>query len=176
MALLARLSLHPEQRPADIDETPLPDEDPLSLVARLAETKANVSGHTDDEVIIAADTVVVCEGQILGKPRNPDQAASMLAELSGRNHEVITGIAVHRGATRLSDAVRTHVTFRSLSIADIAWYVSTREPDDKAGAYGLQGAGAVFVERIDGCATNVIGLSLPRTVALLRDVGFQPFP
>ncbi|TVR37025.1 MAG: septum formation protein Maf [Nitriliruptor sp.] len=174
MELLARLRLHPEQRPADIDEAPLPDEDAYTLVIRLAGTKASVSARTDDEVVLAADTVVVYGGRILGKPHDADEAASMLARLSGRTHEVITGIAVRRGATHLTDAVTTRVTFRSLSMADIAWYVSTREPHDKAGAYGLQGAGAVLVERIDGCDTNVIGLPLPHTVALLREVGFEP--
>ena len=174
MDLLARLSLHPEQRPADIDESSLPDEDAHTLVVRLAGTKASVSAHSDDEVVLAADTVGVCGGQILGKPRHADEAASMLAGLSGRTHEVITGIAVHRGATHLTDAVTTRVTFRSLSMADIAWYVSTQEPNDKAGAYGLQGAGAALIERIDGCDTNVIGLPLPHTVALLRAVGFEP--
>ena len=174
MDLLARLALDLEQRPADIDESPRPDEDAHTLVVRLAGTKASVSARTDDEVVIAADTVVVDDGRILGKPRHADEAASMLAGLSGRTHEVITGIAVHRGATRLADAVTTRVTFRSLSMADIAWYVSTREPNDKAGAYGLQGAGAALIERIDGCDTNVIGLPLPHTVALLRQVGFEP--
>lgn len=174
MELLARLALHPEQRPADIDESPLPDETPDALVTRLAATKAAVSTHTDAEVVLAADTVVVCDERILGKPRHADDAASMLAELSGRTHEVVTGIAVHRGPTHLTDTVRTRVTFRRLSVADIAWYLSTREPRDKAGAYGLQGAGAVLVERIDGCDTNVIGLPLPHTVTLLREVGFDP--
>ena len=174
MELLARLALSPELRPADIDESPLPLETAYALVVRLAGAKATVSAHNDDEVVLAADTVVVCDGRILGKPRDSDAAASMLAELSGRTHEVITGIAVHRGTTHLTDAVRTQVTFRNLSMADIAWYVSTREPDDKAGGYGLQGAGAALVERIDGCDTNVIGLPLPHTVRLLREVGFDP--
>lgn len=174
MQLLARLALHPEQRPADIDESPLPDEEAGALVVRLAGTKAGVSTRTDEEVVLAADTVVVWDGRILGKPRHADEAASMLAELSGRTHEVVTGIAVHRGSTHRTDTVRTRVTFRSLSVADIAWYVSTREPHDKAGAYGLQGAGAVLVERIEGCDTNVIGLPLPHTVSLLRGVGFDP--
>jgi len=174
MELLARLSLTPEQRPADIDESPLNGEDAHTLVTRLAQAKATASVRTDDEVIVAADTVVVSDGRILGKPRHRDEAASMLAGLSGRTHEVITGVAVHRGATHLTDAVTTRVTLRALSMAEVAWYLSTRESDDKAGAYGLQGAGAVLIERIDGCDTNVIGLPLPHTVALLREVGFDP--
>lgn len=171
--LLARLHLDPTRRPADIDETPLPDEPPERLVARLAAAKASAVAGGDDEVVLAADTVVAVDDRVLGKPRDADQAAEMLATLSGRTHRVITGIAVHRGREHLAATVVTHVTFRELSVGEIAWYVSTHEPEDKAGAYGLQGAGAVLVERIDGSDTNVIGLPLAETVALLRRGGFE---
>lgn len=171
--LLARLQLDPARRPADIDETPLPGESPEQLVARLAPAKARAVADGDDEVVLAADTVVALGDRVLGKPRDADQAAEMLASLSGRTHRVVTGIAVHRGQQHLAETVITHVTFRHLSVGEIAWYVSTREPQDKAGAYGLQGAGAVLVERIDGSDTNVIGLPLPETVALLRRAGFE---
>jgi septum formation protein len=124
-------------------------------------------------VVLAADTEVVIDGRVLGKPRDRDDAHAMLRALSGRSHEVISGIAVQRGDTSRIAQVTTAVTFRDLSDAEIAWYLATGEPDDKAGAYGLQGAGAVLVERLAGSDTNVIGLPLAETVVLLRQVGFE---
>jgi len=172
--LLARLGADPELRPAAVDETPLPDEAAPALVVRLAGAKAAaVTSGGEDEVVVAADTVVVLDDRILGKPRDADEAALMLARLSGRTHEVVTGVAVRRGDRHLSTVVTTRVTFRTLSVGEIAWYVTTREPGDKAGAYGLQEAGAVLVERIDGSDTNVIGLPLAQTVELLRQVGLE---
>jgi septum formation protein len=177
--LLGRLGLDPLVRPADIDETPRPGEDPHELVVRLASAKAAASGDghagAPDEVVLAADTEVVLDGQVLGKPRDRDDAARTLRRLAGRVHEVVTGVAVRRGGTARATRVTTEVRFRPLSDVEIAWYVATGEPDDKAGAYGLQGAGAALVDRIDGSDTNVIGLPLAETVALLRNVGFDPF-
>jgi septum formation protein len=174
--LLARLGLDPLIRPADIDETPHPGEDPHDLVVRLASAKAATSlarGDAED-VVLAADTEVVLDGQVLGKPRDRDDAARMLRRLGGRSHEVVTGVAVRRGGTARATRVTTVVRFRSLSDAEITWYVATGEPAGKAGAYGLQGAGAALVERIDGSDTNVIGLPLAETVTLLRQVGMDP--
>jgi septum formation protein len=175
--LLARLGLDPVVRPAGLDESVHPDEPPADLVARLAAAKAAASAAAgepgDDEVVLAADTEVVIDGRVLGKPRDRDDAHAMLRALSGRSHEVITGIAVQRGDTSRIAQVTTAVTFRDLSDAEIAWYLATGEPDDKAGAYGLQGAGAVLVERLAGSDTNVIGLPLAETVVLLRQVGFE---
>jgi septum formation protein len=173
--LLARLGLDPLIRPADIDETPRPGEDPHDLVVRLASVKAATSlarGHAED-VVLAADTEVVLDGQVLGKPRDRDDAARMLRRLAGRSHEVVTGVAVRRGGTARATRVTTEVRFRPVSDAEIGWYVATGEPDGKAGAYGLQGAGAALVERIDGSDTNVIGLPLAETVTLLRQVGLD---
>jgi septum formation protein len=124
-------------------------------------------------VVLAADTEVVLDGRVLGKPRDHADAQAMLEALSGRSHEVVTGIAAHRGAAVAVDRSVTVVTFRALTAGEVAWYLATGEPDGKAGAYGLQGAGAALVERIDGPDTGVIGLPLARTVALLRDVGLD---
>jgi septum formation protein len=177
--LLARLGLTPEVRPADVDETPHEAETPEELVLRLARAKATTvvapaSPATEpsvDEVVLAADTVVTLDDRVLGKPRDRDDAATMLRTLSGRTHHVVTGIAVVRGTSHVADVVTTAVTFRRLSDTEVAWYLDTGEPTDKAGAYGLQGAGAVLIERVDGSDTNVIGLPLAETVALLRRVG-----
>jgi septum formation protein len=173
--LLARLGLHPVIRPAHVDETPHPDEPPTDLVVRLAATKAAaVATDRDDEVVLAADTEVVADGRVLGKPRDREDAATMLRTLSGRTHEVITGLAVQRGTTARLAQVTTRVTFRALTDAEVGWYLRTGEPDDKAGAYALQGAGAVLVARIEGSDTNVIGLPLAEAVDLLRAAGFDP--
>lgn len=175
--LLARLGVRPEIRPADVDETPRAEETAEALVARLAGAKAAAgaaAGDGRDEIVLAADTVVVLDDRTLGKPRDRDHAAATLRELSGRTHEVTTGVAVVRGPVSTVTRVTTAVTFRALTAAEIAWYVGTGEPDDKAGSYGLQGAGAALVARIEGSDTNVIGLPLAETVALLREAGLDP--
>ena len=171
--LLARLGLEPAIRPADVDETPRDREEPAALVSRLAGAKATAAATrgSGDEVVLAADTVVVLDGAALGKPRDRDHAAAMLRALSGRTHQVVTGVSVLRGEVAAATRVTTSVTFRKLTEAELAWYLATGEPDDKAGGYGLQGAGAVLVDRVDGSDTNVIGLPLAQTVGLLRDVG-----
>ena len=161
--LLEELGLDLTIRVADIDETPRQDEDARSYVERLAIEKgaAVVAGSEDlarDDVVISADTIVVLDGDLLGKPTNDDDARSMLRRLSGRTHEVMTGVAVRRGGDMTSVVERTVVHFAEMSSADIEWYVSTGEPADKAGAYGMQGRGGAFVERIEGSYDNVIGL------------------
>lgn len=174
-ALLARLGLRPEVRPPNVDERPRPHEDPATLAARLAETKARAAqrvGHP--EVILAADTVVVLDGEILGKPEDARAAQMMLTRLSGRTHEVVTAVAVvgHGRWHRATETTR--VRFRALTTDEVAWYVGTGEPRDKAGAYALQGAGAALVDRVDGSDTNVIGLPLATTIQLLRAAGIDP--
>lgn len=179
--LLTRLGLDPVVRPADLDETPHPDEDPVDLVRRLAASKARAVARTDaaadptvgGEVVLAADTEVALDGRSLGKPRDDDHAAAMLRALSGRTHTVVTGVATASAAGVEVAHVVTEVTFATLGDRDIAWYVATGEPRDKAGAYALQGAGGALVERIDGSASNVIGLPLAETVALLRGAGIE---
>ena len=172
--LLARLGLSPEIRPASVDETPHQRESALDLALRLAIAKADHAAAQEDggnEVVLAADTVVVLDERPLGKPLNRADAASMLTALSGRTHEVVTGLAVCRAGQAHHTHVVTAVTFRALSSAELDWYLATGEPYDKAGGYGLQGAGAALVERLDGSDTNVIGLPLAETVGLLRQVG-----
>ncbi len=173
-ALLARLGLHPVVRPPEIDETALPGEDATAMVLRLATTKAGAAPTLDDEVVLAADTAVVLDGRALGKPSDRADAAAMLRALSGRRHEVLTAIAVRRGHEHHDTVVSTAVQVRSLSETEVAWYLDTGEPDDKAGGYGLQGAGAALIARIDGSDTNVMGLPLAETVDLLRRVGVDP--
>lgn len=175
LALLARLGLAPVVRPADVDETPRSGEDATALAVRLSDAKAAMSaqeGH--DEVVLAADTVVVLDGRAVGKPVDPADAVAMLTVLSGRTHEVRTAVVVRRSGDQHLDVIATRVTFRELTDAEVAWYVATGEPADKAGAYGLQGAGAALVTRVEGSDTNVIGLPLAETVALLRRVGLDP--
>jgi septum formation protein len=175
--LLARLGLDPEVHPAGIDETPLHGEDPGELVLRLARAKAahvaSDRGGRDDELVLAADTMVVHAGRALGQPRDRDEAAAMLTALSGRTHEVVTGVAARRGTRHAARRVRTLVTFRVLDGDRIRWYLATGEADDKAGSYALQGAGAVLVERIEGSDTNVIGLPLAESVELLAELGLD---
>lgn len=174
-ALLGRLGITPEVRPADLDESVRPGEAPADLVLRLAGAKARHVARRDDdtEVVLAADTEVVDDDRVLGKPADDAEAAAMLRALAGRSHRVLTGLAAVRGHRLVTDLVTTHVTFRALDEREIAWYLDTGEPAGKAGGYALQGAGAVLVERIDGSDTNVIGLPLAATVTLLRRVGLD---
>jgi septum formation protein len=158
--------------PADIDETPWPGELPRPHAERLAREKAaTVAGREPNAVVIAADTIVVVDRDILGKPVDEAEAAAMLRRLSGRRHTVLTAVAVARGSALVSDVEAVDVTFRDLSAADIARYIATREPMDKAGAYGIQGFGATIVSRIDGDYFAVMGLALGLLVRLLERVG-----
>ncbi|HEY0779037.1 MAG TPA: Maf family protein [Gemmatirosa sp.] len=179
--LLTLVGIAHTVRPADVDESVRPGEAPDVYVERLAREKAravadpSATAHGADVVVIAADTTVVIDGEILGKPADAAEARAMVARLAGRTHEVFTGMAVRRGAgTAAREAAgveRVRVTFRALSADAIAAYVATGEPMDKAGAYGIQGYGATIVERIEGDYFAVMGLSLVRLVALLGDVG-----
>lgn len=171
LELLRRLGVEPVVRPADVDETPRPGEAPADLVVRLARAKARGVGADPDDLVVAADTVVSVGTRVLGKPRDRAEAAGMLAALSGREHHVVTGVAVRRGAVEHADLETTRVAFRGLDDREIDWYLATGEADDKAGAYALQGAGAVLVRELQGSDTNVIGLPLGLVVALARHVG-----
>lgn len=160
--------------PADIDESVMPDESPVPHCERLARAKAHVLAERHpDAVVIAADTIVVLDGDILGKPRDAADARAILARLSGRTHTVFTAMAVACGGRTESAVEEVAVTFRALSAAEIAEYVATGEPMDKAGAYGIQGYGATIVERIDGDYFSVMGLGLRRLVSLLERVGLR---
>ena len=145
---------------------------PEQTVVGIALQKAiNVSRFCGrDDIIIAADTLVYLDGRPLGKPADRQDAAKMLRELSGRRHTVFTGVALLKGDVRVTDAVRTEVYFREISDSEISAYVESGEPMDKAGAYGAQGLGSVFVERIEGEFFNVMGLPLCRLSTMLREL------
>lgn len=146
-------------RTAAVPEEHDGSEPPEDFVRRLALAKASaVALEADDEIILAADTEVVIDGLILGKPAGADDAARMLTMLSGREHEVLTGICLRHAAGTLTDIERTRVRFVSLTQEEIAAYVATGEPMDKAGGYAIQGLACRFIDRIEGCYFNVVGL------------------
>lgn len=140
-----------------------------ALVKRTALRKALSVAENASGVVIGADTVVVCEGRILGKPASAAAARGMLRFLSGKRHRVYTGLALVFGSERRLGYERTDVTFRDLAETDIRRYVASGEPLDKAGAYAIQGVGAFLVKRVDGCYTNVIGLPLPKLLEMLAE-------
>jgi septum formation protein len=174
--LLAQLAIPFTVIPANIDESAWPDEVPQAYTTRVAHAKAqHVAQQFPTAVVLGADSVVVLDQQILGKPRDIEEARHMLTRLSGREHTVLTGVAVLHAAQQFVglDAVSTLVRFRPLSPSDIEPYLATEEPMDKAGAYAIQGAAAAFVASWDGCYTNVVGLPLRRTAALLQAAGLH---
>ena len=172
--LLTLVGITHEVRPADIDEAYLPGEVPTAHAERLARGKCAVIAEREpDALVIGSDTIVVVDGDVLGKPRDEGDAAHMLRRLSGRTHIVVTAVAVSwRGETQ-SAVEEVNVTFHSLSDDDIAAYIATREPMDKAGAYGIQGYGATIVERVDGDYFAVMGLPLQLVVRVLRELGIR---
>jgi septum formation protein len=156
---------------ADLDETPGAGEAPEAYVRRLAEAKAaTVACHHPDAIVLGADTTVVVDGDILGKPADSADAAAMLERLQGRAHEVLTGIAVVAPGGRASEVASTQVWFAPMTPAEIAGYVASGEPMDKAGAYAIQGLASRFVTRIDGSHANVVGLPVAVVHALLARV------
>ena len=159
-----------------VDETPYPDESPQDLVQRLADTKADLAAAraVGPAILIAADTEVVLDGHIFGKPRSSDDARRMLTKLSGRTHGVLTGVCLIRlpDAERMSFVETTLVTFASLSDEEITRYLATGEPHDKAGAYAIQGYAARYIPRIEGCYFNVVGLPLSRLQQALTGLGW----
>jgi len=155
------------------DETLEPGEEAGAAAARLARVKAASVARAEPPPILAADTVVVCEGRILGKPGSPDEARQMLRMLSGRTHEVVTGLClVAPGGTR-SGVERTAVTFAPMSAAEVDWYVATGEPMDKAGAYHVDGRGALFVASVSGSPSNVAGLPVRLFRRLAEEAGLD---
>jgi septum formation protein len=147
-----------EVRVAPVDETPLEGEKPEHYVQRLADEKVRAVEALDSETVLAADTTVVVHGHMLGKPVDDADARRMLTLLSGRRHEVMTGIALRRGDSVALDWAVTSVWFAPMTDTEIDDYVSSREPMDKAGAYAIQGLGSKFIEKIEGCYFNVVGL------------------
>jgi septum formation protein len=184
--LLAQVGYQFEVRPAHIPEDPLPGEDPIVYVTRLAREKAEAvfreviggSGNSEKDrldgkspAVLGADTTVTLDGAILGKPENAADAARMLRLLSGRSHRVITGVALVTAERTEVAAEVTAVRFLTLSDEEIAAYVATGEPMDKAGAYGIQGRAARWIPRIEGCYFNVMGLPLALVCSLLEACG-----
>lgn len=169
LALLRAAGLDVEVAVANLDERPKPSEPPAELVARLAREKAGAIGRTD-VLVVAADTEVVCDGAVLGKPADAAAAHAMLSSLAGRAHDVMTGFCVRCGGEVRVAVIRTAVWFRPLAADEIAAYVATGEPFDKAGGYGIQGAGGALVDRIEGSYTNVVGLPLREVLTAIREI------
>ena len=172
--LLANAGFEFEVVPAHIDETPRSGEGPADYVRRLAGEKASAiarRGSGGHRPILAADTAVIVDGAMLLKPADDRDARGMLSRLSGREHEVLTGVALVAGAHRADEVVSTRVRFAALSESEIHWYVASGEPDGKAGAYAIQGLGSRFVESIDGSWSNVVGLPVATVYRLLKEAG-----
>lgn len=169
--ILRSLGLAFEVRPADLDESVLPGESPITAVRRLARAKARVPRRGRNDCVIAADTLVVLGARVLGKPRDRAEARSMLRDLSGRTHTVATGVAVVWSGGVATAIDRTEVRFRRMSEDEIARYVRTGEPLDKAGAYHVEGGGAAFIQTIHGSPSNVAGLSVTTARRLLKRAG-----
>ena len=159
-------------RVADVDETPRHDEDPRDYTVRLAREKACAVSAAPHEVVLAADTTVVLANEILGKPLDASDAARMLRALSGKQHEVITAVCLRRGDRVVTDLESTSVWFAAMSDSEIADYVASGEPMDKAGAYGIQGLASKFIDRIEGSYTNVVGLPVSLVYRRLKE--FEP--
>jgi septum formation protein len=176
LELLQRMGIEPLVQVADVDEAPLAGEAPAQTVARLAGAKARAVEAPPGALVLAADTEVVLDGTVLGKPVGAREAAAMLRALSGRAHRVLTGVHVRVDEREAAAVEETVVRFRALGDDEIEAYVATAEPYDKAGGYGIQDAGGMFVERIEGSDTNVVGLPLATVVRLADEVGVTLLP
>jgi septum formation protein len=157
---------------AEVDERVRAGESPEAYVRRLASEKsAAASTPADDVVVLGADTTVVVDGQILGKPRDDIDAAGMLRRLSGRRHDVMTGVSLRLGSRELGRVDTTAVYFAELRDEEVGWYVESGEGRDKAGAYAIQGLASRFIQRIDGSYSNVVGLPIRAVVELMEQIG-----
>jgi len=174
--LLQAAGIQFEVLPAHVDETPRPGEAPAIYVRRIAEAKATaVASRTNGRIVLAADTTVVVDDEILGKPESDDDAKRMLRLLSGRAHEVVTGVTLMSNGASSTRVESTTVAFAPLTDEEIAWYVDTGEPRDKAGAYAIQGYASRFVTRINGSYSNVVGLPISLVYELLKTATPSPF-
>lgn len=177
--LLTRAGIAFEVQPADIDEQARPGEEPAALATRLAREKAQAVarrlGPTPPRWVLGADTIVVVDGDVLGKPVDAEDAVRLLGRLLGRMHRVLTGVALVESASLATSGVvvESRVRMRSAALDEILSYVATGESLDKAGAYAAQGEGRRFIEGIEGSESNVIGLPLDETLALLHEAGFD---
>ena len=160
-------------RAATVDETPLAGEKPEDYVRRVAELKARAVEAAPEDIVLGADTTVVVDGEMLGKPEDAADARRMVTRLSGRRHEVLTGICVRSGAEVILDSAATQVWFTAMSEREIADYVASGEPQDKAGAYAIQGLASKHIERIEGCYFNVVGLPVALVYRYLRGAALQ---
>ena len=158
-----------EIRAADIDETMDPQGSPFDEVGRVSRLKALATQRDAADVVVAADTIVVCEGRVLGKPHDPQEAVEMLRLLSGRDHQVMTGVTVLKGEQAVTFTEVTDLHFRELTHREIARYVASGEPMDKAGSYGIQGGAALFCTGMKGDYYNVMGLPVCRLGQVLRE-------
>ena len=168
--LLGLLGIPFAVKVADIDETMDPSKPPAREVARVSRLKAEAICPEADDVVIAADTIVVCDGEILGKPKDEADAFRMLRLLSGKDHQVMTGLTVLLGDKATVCTEITDIHFRELSDREISAYIATGEPMDKAGSYGIQGRAALFAEKIVGDYPNVVGLPVCRLSRILADI------
>lgn len=170
-ALLSQLGLVFTVNAGDIDETRRPGEAAAEMVRRLALTKAEAAARGETLPVLGADTEVVVDGTVLGKPADRAEGLRMLTQLSGRAHEVLTAVALVHGSRREVRLSRSVVTFRAISAAEAEAYWASGEPRDKAGGYGIQGIGGIFAERIEGSYSGIVGLPLAETEALLQAFG-----
>ena len=174
-ALLCEAGYVFDVEPAHVDESALAGEEARAYVLRVAAVKARaIAARNLDDLVLAADTTVVVDGKMLGKPVDDDDAKAMLGRLSGRTHEVLTGVVITRAGRESSEVVSTRVRFRRLTAAEIDAYVASGEPHDKAGAYGVQGPAARFVESVEGSYSNVVGLPVGAVRGLLEAEGLAP--
>jgi septum formation protein len=174
--LLKQIGLDFQIMVCNVDETLPPGMSPPELVEFLAERKAmEVARNLHDGIVLGADTVVVRQGQVLGKPRSEEEAFSMLLKLQGSTHDVYTGVALIdvRSGRKLVEHEKTRVFFRTMEEEEIRRYVASGEPLDKAGAYGVQGLAAIFINKLEGCYTNVVGLPLARLSVMLKAFGYN---
>ena len=171
--LLEKMGLTFQVEPSNTDEILEPGLTPQQEVVHLSlgKAKAVAAGHSEPAVVLSADTVVELDGKILGKPHSEAEAAEMLRALSGRSHRVLTGVTVMGPEGTMTHCEETEVYFRTLTEEEIQWYVGTGEPMDKAGAYGIQGYAAMFIEKIHGDYYNVMGLPVCRVGLMLRQAG-----
>jgi septum formation protein len=171
--ILQELGVSFTVKPANVDESLLPGEDGSTAVERLARAKAFAVSENESLPVLAADTIVLCDGDALGKPADEAEARAMLRRLSGRTHEVVTGVCLVGRDQAYSGVERTQVTLAPLTDDEVAWYVATGEPLDKAGAYNIAGKGALFIEEIHGSPSNVAGLPVHLLLQLVRASGLD---
>lgn len=174
--LLRQIGVKFELAPSEVEERPHPDETPSDYITRIARAKViAVARRLEAGLVIGADTVVVLDGRLIGKPEDEADAQRLLRQLSGKWHAVMTGVALYDVETRheVADYDKTLVKFAQLTDREIEWYVNTGEPMDKAGAYGIQGLGGLFVDEIAGNYYNVVGLPIPLVYRLARRLGYS---